>query len=351
MGAAAGGEPGHAAAAAFALRHDLARHARQSTPRGRAGLFGVRRAADGVCGLGRADRHRRAAAGQPDGLRLAQLHVVAGVGRTDRHGGDRRPGQCAGSDLRCGGLSADGRGLQERDAALDAADGARGCGDRDAGPGRLRPLAGVAVAGGAGAGPAGPGPQGRGGGGGGVAGAAGGAPGGGGTRELVRRFGGLAATDGVSLDVAPGELHALIGPNGAGKTTLINLLSGELRPDGGAVTLGAADVSRATVQERVALGMLRSYQVTSVFDSYTVLENACLAALRKRRRGLSAWTALRDCADVVEAAREALSACRLDAAAEAPVESLAYGQRRQLEIAMALAGQPAATRSSWWNTT
>ncbi len=160
------------------------------------------------------------------------------------------------------------------------------------------------------------------------------------TQDLVRRFGGLKATDGVSLDVAPGELHALIGPNGAGKTTLINLLSGELRPDGGAVRLGAADVSRATVQERVALGMLRSYQVTSVFDSYTVLDNACLAALRKRRRRLSGWTALRDCADVVDAATEALRACKLEDVAEAQVDSLAYGQRRQLEIAMALAGEP-----------
>ncbi|MBO1013784.1 ABC transporter ATP-binding protein [Achromobacter sp. SD115] len=160
------------------------------------------------------------------------------------------------------------------------------------------------------------------------------------TQDLVRRFGGLKATDGVSLDVAPGELHALIGPNGAGKTTLINLLSGELRPDGGAVRLGAADVSRATVQERVAQGMLRSYQVTSVFDSYTVLDNACLAALRKRRRRLSAWTALRDCADVVDAARQALRACKLEDVAEAQVDSLAYGQRRQLEIAMALAGEP-----------
>ncbi|WP_454694262.1 ABC transporter ATP-binding protein [Achromobacter aegrifaciens] len=160
------------------------------------------------------------------------------------------------------------------------------------------------------------------------------------TQDLVRRFGGLKATDGVSLDVAPGELHALIGPNGAGKTTLINLLSGELRPDGGAVRLGATDVSRATVQERVGQGMLRSYQVTSVFDSYTVLDNACLAALRKRRRRLSAWTALRDCADVVDAARQALRACKLEDVAEAQVDSLAYGQRRQLEIAMALAGEP-----------
>ncbi|KAG1205534.1 hypothetical protein G6F35_011575 [Rhizopus arrhizus] len=97
----------------------------------------------------------------------------------------------------------------------------------------------------------GPGQQGRGQGGVGMTAATMAAPAALATRELVRRFGGLAATDGVSLDVAPGELHALIGPNGAGKTTLINLLSGELRPDGGAVTLGAADVSRATVQERL----------------------------------------------------------------------------------------------------
>ncbi len=160
------------------------------------------------------------------------------------------------------------------------------------------------------------------------------------TQDLVRRFGGLKATDGVSLDVAPGELHALIGPNGAGKTTLINLLSGELRPDGGAVRLGASDVSRASVQERVALGMLRSYQVTSGFDSYPVLDTACLAAWRKRRRRLSGWTALRDCVDVVDAATEALRACKLEDVAEAQVDSLAYGQRRQLEIAMALAGEP-----------
>jgi len=160
------------------------------------------------------------------------------------------------------------------------------------------------------------------------------------TQNLSRSFGGLKATDGVSLDVRAGELHALIGPNGAGKTTLINLLSGELHADGGAVKLGGQDVSRQSVQQRVALGMLRSYQVTSVFDRYTVLENVCLAALRKRRKNLSPWTALNDCEDVVAIAREALLACRLTDVADAQVDSLAYGQRRQLEIAMALAGEP-----------
>jgi len=160
------------------------------------------------------------------------------------------------------------------------------------------------------------------------------------TQNLSRSFGGLKASDAVSLDVRAGELHALIGPNGAGKTTLINLLSGELHADGGAVKLGRQDVSKNSVQQRVALGMLRSYQVTSVFDRYTVLDNVCLAALRKRRKNLSPWTALNDCEDVVALAREALHACRLTHVADAQVDSLAYGQRRQLEIAMALAGEP-----------
>jgi len=160
------------------------------------------------------------------------------------------------------------------------------------------------------------------------------------TQGLARSFGGLKATDGVSLEVRPGELHALIGPNGAGKTTLINLLSGELRADAGALRLDGVDISAATVQQRVALGLLRSYQVTSVFDGYTVLENACLAALRKRRRRLSPWRPLAACQDVVDAARQALAACRLQDVADSEVGSLAYGQRRQLEIAMALAGEP-----------
>jgi len=160
------------------------------------------------------------------------------------------------------------------------------------------------------------------------------------TQNLSRSFGGLKATDGVSLHVPAGQLHALIGPNGAGKTTLINLLSGELWADGGSVQVGSVDVSNASVQQRVAHGMLRSYQVTSVFDDYTVLDNVCLAALRTRRRRLSPWVALADCADVVDQARRYLHACKLDAVENEPVSSLAYGQRRQLEIAMALAGEP-----------
>jgi len=160
------------------------------------------------------------------------------------------------------------------------------------------------------------------------------------TQQLQRSFGGLKATDDVSLHIPAGQLHALIGPNGAGKTTLINLLSGELAAHGGTVQLGEHDLSSASVQQRVACGLLRSYQITSVFDDYSVLDNVCLAALRKRRSRLSPWTALADCADVVAAARHALTACTLHDVAHAPVHSLAYGQRRQLEIAMALAGVP-----------
>jgi len=160
------------------------------------------------------------------------------------------------------------------------------------------------------------------------------------TQNLSRSFGGLKATDGVSLDIPAGQLHALIGPNGAGKTTLINLLSGELQADGGVVQLGGQDVSPLSVQQRVMQGMLRSYQVTSVFDHYSVLDNVCMASLRKRRTHLSPWPALTDLQDVVAVARTALHACRLDSVRDARVDSLAYGQRRQLEIAMALAGEP-----------
>jgi len=159
-------------------------------------------------------------------------------------------------------------------------------------------------------------------------------------QHLSRSFGGLKAVDDVSLHVPAGQLHALIGPNGAGKTTLINLLSGELWADTGTVYVGNHDISRASVQQRVHSGMLRSYQVTSVFDDYTALDNVCLAALRRRRRHLSPWIALADCDDVVAQARLCLQACKLHEVMDAPVSSLAYGQRRQLEIAMALAGEP-----------
>ncbi|WP_017522688.1 ABC transporter ATP-binding protein [Pusillimonas noertemannii] len=157
---------------------------------------------------------------------------------------------------------------------------------------------------------------------------------------LVRYFGGLKATDEVTLQVRPGELHAIIGPNGAGKTTLINLLTGELASDGGRILIGDVDVTGQPIQQRVQLGLLRSYQITSVFDSFTVRENICLAARRKRGVRMAVWKPLVRDSETMEVARRVMAECQLQHVADEAAANLAYGQRRQLEIAMALAADP-----------
>lgn len=160
------------------------------------------------------------------------------------------------------------------------------------------------------------------------------------TSGLVRYFGGLKATDNVSLDIAPGQLHAIIGPNGAGKTTLINLLTGELPAHSGQVFIGGTDVTAQAVQQRVQMGLLRSYQITSVFDAFTVFENVCLAARRKQGVGFAVWKSLTHYADIRERAHRVLDECNLSDVENTLASNLAYGQRRQLEIAMALAADP-----------
>ena len=97
------------------------------------------------------------------------------------------------------------------------------------------------------------------------------------TRGLVKRFGGLIATDAVSIDVRPGEIHALIGPNGAGKTTLVSQLTGSLAPDAGTIHFAGRDVTRLPTHARVRLGLARSFQITSVLREFTALENVALA--------------------------------------------------------------------------
>jgi len=160
------------------------------------------------------------------------------------------------------------------------------------------------------------------------------------TQTLVKRFGGLRATDGVTLEIEPGELHAIIGPNGAGKTTLINLLTGELRSDEGSIKLGGEEVSGTPVQHRVGMGLLRSYQITSIFDAFTVVENVCLAALRRQGVRWAVWKPMSAYGDVMAKARAIVEQCHLAEVADTVVSNLAYGQRRQLEVAMALAADP-----------
>ena len=160
------------------------------------------------------------------------------------------------------------------------------------------------------------------------------------TQGLVKRYGGLTVTDGVSLDIRPGELHAIIGPNGAGKTTLINQLSGELASDAGAIGFDRHDVTHWPVDRRARAGLLRSYQITSVFEDCTALENAALAALGAREHAWGFWRPLLANERARSAAQQAIDAAGLAPRAQVPASELGYGERRQLELAMALAAQP-----------
>jgi branched-chain amino acid transport system ATP-binding protein len=161
------------------------------------------------------------------------------------------------------------------------------------------------------------------------------------THNLIKRYGGLLVTDSVSLDIAQGELHAVIGPNGAGKTTLINQLSGELASDEGTIRFGDADITALPVHERARSGLLRSYQITSIFEDFSVVENATLAALGARQHAWRFWQPMLGNVQARAAADEALSAAGLAQRAHVPAGELGYGERRQLELAMALAAQPA----------
>ena len=113
------------------------------------------------------------------------------------------------------------------------------------------------------------------------------------TAGLTKRFGGLVATGNVSLSIAPGEIHAVIGPNGAGKTTLIGQLSGELKPDSGAIRFAGADISQLGPARRAALGIARSFQITSIFREFTALDNVALAIQARAGHSFRFWRAAR----------------------------------------------------------
>ncbi|MCA3132261.1 MAG: ATP-binding cassette domain-containing protein, partial [Rhodocyclaceae bacterium] len=158
--------------------------------------------------------------------------------------------------------------------------------------------------------------------------------------NLARRFGGLAAVDGVSLAVAMGEVHAVIGPNGAGKSTLVNLLSGDLAPSGGCIVLDGRDVSRLGPARRSHLGLGRSYQKTNVFLPFTVFENCRLAAQSRLATSMRFLRPASSFAQVNEAAGRALEATGLEPRRHAVVATLSHGEQRHVEIAMALATRP-----------
>ncbi|WP_288407622.1 ABC transporter ATP-binding protein [uncultured Herbaspirillum sp.] len=160
------------------------------------------------------------------------------------------------------------------------------------------------------------------------------------TRGLTKRYGGLLVTDQVDLEIRPGELHAIIGPNGAGKTTLVNQLSGELRADAGTIHFAGRDVTAQDIAQRSRSGLLRSYQITAVFEEFSVRENVVLAAHGARRHGFGFWRALLDQTDLRAVADPVIEEVGLAMVADTLAGELGYGQRRQLELAMALAAEP-----------
>lgn len=157
---------------------------------------------------------------------------------------------------------------------------------------------------------------------------------------LVKRFGGLTATDGLDLDVAEGEVHALIGPNGAGKTTIINQLTGELKPDGGRILLDGDDIVGLPVHARVRLGLARTFQIVQLMGSYTALDHVALAVQAHAGHSFRLLRAARTDRQLTEPARAILDRFALSGRADRPVALLSHGERKQLELAVALALKP-----------
>jgi len=160
------------------------------------------------------------------------------------------------------------------------------------------------------------------------------------TESLTRRFGGVVAANGITLDVTQDEVHAVIGPNGAGKTTLIGLLSGEIIPQAGSISFDGADITRLPIYRRSLLGLARSFQITSLFRDFTALDNVALAVQAHRGHSFRFWRDARGEDELRKPALAALVRVGLDGRAGVRVDKLSHGEHRQLEIAMALATEP-----------
>jgi branched-chain amino acid transport system ATP-binding protein len=159
-------------------------------------------------------------------------------------------------------------------------------------------------------------------------------------RSLVKRFGGLIATDHLDLDLLAGECHAEIGPNGAGKTTVVNQLFGELPSDSGMIRLFGEDLENMPVHARVRLGLGRTFQITQLLPTYTALDHVTLAVQAHLSHSFHFFRAARCDKRLVEPARAILARTGLMARADVTVANLSHGERKQLELAIALASEP-----------
>ncbi len=161
-------------------------------------------------------------------------------------------------------------------------------------------------------------------------------------RNLEKSFGALKATNGASLDLRPGEIHALIGPNGAGKSTLINQISGALAPDAGSIRFLGTDVTALDTARRARMGLARTFQISSLAQEFSALRNVMLAAQARQGTSLRFFRSVASDISLIEPAMRMLSRVGLAGRAGVPAAALSHGERRQLEIAVALAMEPRA---------
>jgi branched-chain amino acid transport system ATP-binding protein len=159
-------------------------------------------------------------------------------------------------------------------------------------------------------------------------------------KSISKRFGGVVATDDITLEVRRGEVHALIGPNGAGKTTLIGQISGSVATDRGEILFEGENITRAAVHERVKRGLARSYQITSIFRRFTVLDNLALAVQARSGSSFSFWRPVASERPLFEEARAIAGEIGLQEKENAIAATLAHGEQRALEVGLALATRP-----------
>jgi branched-chain amino acid transport system ATP-binding protein len=159
-------------------------------------------------------------------------------------------------------------------------------------------------------------------------------------QELTKTFGALKATDEFSLEVESGEIHAMIGPNGAGKTTAIGQLSGELKSDAGTIFFAGRDITRLPMHKRAHLGLARSFQITSIFLSFTAQDNVAMAIQAHDGHSFRFWKPARADSKLQGPAGEVLDKVGLAHRAQIVAANLSHGEQRQLELAMALATNP-----------
>jgi branched-chain amino acid transport system ATP-binding protein len=159
-------------------------------------------------------------------------------------------------------------------------------------------------------------------------------------RNVSKRFGGVVAVDGVTLEVGAREVHALIGPNGAGKTTLINQITGSAACDQGRITFEGLDVTKAKAHERVRAGLARSYQITSIFRRFSVLENLALAVQARSGSSFSFWRPVEEETALLDEARAVAEEVGLSQRIHLQSGQLAHGEQRALEVGIALATRP-----------